>query len=105
MKAIWDSIAYIQELKSNYLLRFYYLISWKKYLKKENIWEPFSLIQYLKKLIRSFYKNYSDKLIVIFEAIDTALLIVKPTIRPTVKPIKQKKCQSANTTNNQAKKT
>ena len=37
VEAIRDSAVYAQELKSGHLLRLYYLIFWKYYLKKENI--------------------------------------------------------------------
>ena len=40
-----------------------------------------------------FYKDYSDKLIAIFEAIDIALSMIRPIIRPII--LKQKQDQSA----------
>ena len=37
VKAIWDSAVYAKELELNYLLRLYYLVFWKSYLKDKNI--------------------------------------------------------------------
>lgn len=37
IKTIQNSAVYIKKSKSGHLLELYYLISWKKYLKKENI--------------------------------------------------------------------
>ena len=36
IETICNSIVYTKKLKSNYLLKFYYLFSWKDYLEKEN---------------------------------------------------------------------
>ena len=37
VEIIWDNIVYARESKSSYLLGFYYLVLWKRYLKEENI--------------------------------------------------------------------
>lgn len=37
---IWNSAVYAKELVIKYLLKFYYLIFWKNYSKKENTWQP-----------------------------------------------------------------
>lgn len=47
------------------------------------------MVQQLKKLISLFYQNYFDKPIVISPAINTALSIVRPTVKP-IKFFKQK---------------
>ena len=39
MEVIWDRAIYANKAKS-YLPGLYYLVAWKKYSKKENIWEP-----------------------------------------------------------------
>ena len=88
VKAIQDSAVYSKESKLGYLPEFYYLVSWKGYLVKENIWKPALAIQHLRKLISSFYKDYLIKPIVTSKAIDTILLMAKPNIRPMT--LKQK---------------
>lgn len=40
VEGIWDNTFYAKELVVDYLPDFYYLISWKGYLKEENTWEP-----------------------------------------------------------------
>lgn len=82
IETIWDSVVYIQVSESGYLLELYYLISWKGYFKEKNTWEPASAVQYLQKLINLYYKDYLDKLIVIFLAINIVLLIIRSTIKP-----------------------
>ena len=44
VEEIWDSVVYVKESKSGYLLGFYYLVSWKRYPKEENTWMPASAI-------------------------------------------------------------
>ena len=107
MEAIWNNVVYARELESGYLPSLYYLVSWKGYLEEENIWEPVSAVWYLRKLINLFHKDHPDKLTAIFPAINTASSIARLTIRSIVKPIeplKEKREQSANSTNKQAKK-
>ena len=36
VEAIWDSAVYARESESGHLPGFYYLVSWKRYLKEEN---------------------------------------------------------------------
>ena len=102
LKAICDSAVYARELKSGHLPGLYYLVFWKDYLKEENNREPYSAIQYLRKLISLFYKVHLDKPIAISKVIDTALPIARPTIKPAAKPttLKQKRVWSpGNNTN------
>ena len=40
VEKIQDSAVYMRESESGYLPGFYYLVSWKRYLEEENIWEP-----------------------------------------------------------------
>ena len=44
VEAIRDSAVYTRESESGHLSGFYYLVSWKKYPEKDNIWEPASAI-------------------------------------------------------------
>lgn len=47
IERIGNSIVYEKNLTANHPLSFYYLISWKSYLKKENIWELTLAVQHL----------------------------------------------------------
>lgn len=75
----------------------------KKLFEKKNIWELTSIIQYLKKLINLFYKNYLNKLLAIFFAINTPILMIRLTVK-LIKLAKQKQRQSINNFNKQTKK-
>ena len=44
VEAIWNSKVYAKKSESGHLPGFYYLVSWKGYLKEENIWEPASAV-------------------------------------------------------------
>ena len=44
INVIWDSTVYSKKLITNKLSIIYYLILWKSYPKKENIWEPALMI-------------------------------------------------------------
>ena len=59
------------------------------------------MVQHLRKLISLFHENHPDKPTAIFETINTALSMAKSIVQPTA--IKQKRGQSANNTNKQAK--
>ena len=67
------------------------------------MWEPFSAIQHLKKLIRLFYNNHPKKPIVTSPSINSALLMVRLTIKPTKPTIKQKQSQPVYSINKKAK--
>ena len=102
VEAIQDSAVYAKESESSHLLGLYYLVSWKGYSEEENIWEPDSAFQQLRKLISLFHKDHPNKPSATCPAIDNALLTARPTVRPTVKPmepLKQKRGQPANSTN------
>ena len=43
---IWDSVVYAKE-SADQLLGLYYLVLWKGYFEKENIWGPSLAIQHL----------------------------------------------------------
>ena len=89
VKAIQNSAVYARESESGYLPSLYYLVSWKEYPKEKNTWEPALIVQHLKKLIRSFYKEHPDKPTATFPTIDTAPSMTRPTVKPTG-PLKQK---------------
>ena len=91
VEAIRDSAVYARESELGHLPGLYYLISWKDYPEEENTWEPYSAVQHLRKLIRLFHKDYPDKPTATFKAIDTALLMARPTIKPTDQPSTQRK--------------
>ena len=103
VKAIWDSTVYVKELKSGHLSGLYYLISWRRYLEEKNIWGPASAVQYFRKLISLFHKDYLDKPTTTSSAIDIAPPMARPTVKPT-EPPKQKQGRPANSTNKRAKK-
>lgn len=86
VESIKDSIIYVREL-DGHLLGLYYLLFWKGYPEKKNIWEPVSAVQYLWKLIKNVYIEYSDNLIATFSLINVALPIVKLNIKPTKQSI------------------
>ena len=103
--AICNSAVYVRK-PADYLPKFYYLVSCKDYLKEENIWELYSAVQYLRKLISLFHKDHPDKLIAIFEAINTAPPIARLTIKLAANSaLKQKQGHlSGNSFYKQAKK-
>ena len=43
VKAIWDSAIYAKE-SEGHVPGLYYLVAWKSYSKKKNIWEPISAV-------------------------------------------------------------
>lgn len=75
-EAICNNEVYTRKLE-DYLSGFYYLVSWKDYLKKENIWELVLVIQYLQRLVTTFYKKYLKKLRAIFLLIDSTLSMTR----------------------------
>ena len=111
MEAIFNSVVYARESKSGYLPDLYYLVFWKNYLEEENTWKPYLAVQYLKKLISLFYKDYPNKPTATSKTINTTLPMVRPIIKPTAKPtvrpmtLKQKQGQlPGNNSSKQAKK-
>lgn len=79
---IWDNIVYAR--KSNrYLLKLYYLLFWKGYLKDENINKPALVVQYFWKLAEIFNKENFDKSIAIFLFVNATPPMAKPIIKST----------------------
>lgn len=102
VEAIWDIVVYRRKSKSGYLPKLYYLVSWKKYSKKENTCKPTLIVQYLGKLINSFHNNYLDKPITISETIDKAPPMARPIVKPiaiTIGFLKQKQKRLVNSLN------
>ena len=93
------------ESESDHLLSLYYLVAWKGYPKEKNTWKTFLVVQHLKKLIRLFHKNHSEKLTATFLHINSALAMARPTVKSTAKSItKRKQSRPVNSTNKWAKK-
>ena len=96
IEAIWNSIVYVNKVEG-YLLGLYYLLAWKKYSGKRNTEEPSSVVQYLKKMINSFYKKHPEKPIATSLLINSTLPIARPTVKPTrPSSTKEKQGQLAN---------
>ena len=87
IEAIWDSTVYVMESESSHLPRFYYLVAWKGYAKKKNTWETFLAVQYLGKLIRSFYKDHFKKPIATSPPIKSAPPMARLIVKLTAKSI------------------
>ena len=89
VEAIWDSTVYARE-SEGHLPGLYYLVLWKGYPKEENTWEPALVVQYLRKLISTFHKDYLEKPTATLPPINTALPMVRSTIRPEAQITKWK---------------
>ncbi len=73
VKAIINSMVDSQQTNdSNQMSGLYYLVLWKGYLEKKNTWELLLAVIHLWKLISTFHKEYSEKLIVISPPLDSA---------------------------------
>ncbi len=81
VKAICDRAVYAKK-SEDHLPGLNFLVSWKDYPKKENTWEPTSVVLHLRKLISNFYYNHSEKSTATFQPIDSALPIARHTIKP-----------------------
>ena len=79
VEAIRDGAVYAKEA-DGHLLRLYYLVTWKGYLKENNTWKPFSAVMYLRKMVNTFHKDYPEKPTVTWALLDSALPMAKPTI-------------------------
>ena len=109
---IWDSVVYVKE-SAGQLPGLYYLVLWKSYPKKKNLWEPVSAIQYLQRFVTTYHKNNLEKPTATSALVDTALPMAKPSTSfrpmPTTEILIKWKCgRPANSTttitNKQAKK-
>ena len=86
VEAIRDSAVYAKEA-NGHLPGLYYLAAWKGYLEEKNIWEPFSAVMHLRKMVSTFYKDHSEKPTAISAPLDSAPPMAKPTVQL---PAKQK---------------
>ena len=80
VEAIQDSEVYAKKA-NKHLLGLYYLIIWKNYPKKENIWEPFLVVIHLWKLVSTFYKDHPKKPIATSAPLDSTPPMGKPRIQ------------------------
>ena len=69
-------------MDDNYLLSFYYLISWNGYPQEENTREPALTMLYFCKFINIFYYDYLKRPIITSLLIDSAPWMARPTIKP-----------------------
>lgn len=81
IEVIKNGKIYAKELPKNHLLGFYYLVSWKNKSKAKNTWEPILTLQYLRKLLNNFHKDYQDELTPTFPWVNVKLAIVKPSAK------------------------
>ena len=104
VEAIQHSAVYANKLESGHLPGLYYLVAWKGYPKEENIWEPSSAIQHLKKLINFFDKDHPEKSTATSLPINSAPPMARPTVKPTAKATStQKQGRPANSASKRAK--
>ena len=92
VEGIWDSAVYTKESAASHLQGLYYLIFWKGYPKEENIWEPASVVQHLRKLLSALYKDNPGKPTATSPPVDTVPPIAWPHSKP-IKAAKQKRSQ------------
>ena len=77
VERIYNSIVYARELAAGHLSGLYYWVSWKDYFKDKNTEKLITVMQHFQKLVSTFYKDQSNKLIATFLPIDSALPIAK----------------------------
>ena len=85
VEIIWESAIYANVFESGHLPGLDYLVIWKNYSEEKNIWKLLSIVQYLKKLISSFYKDYLERPTATSPPINSTPLIARPTVKPTTK--------------------
>ncbi len=90
VEAIFDNVVYARELEGH-LPAFYYLVLWKGYPKKENTWEPASVVIHLRKLISNFYYDHLEKPTATSSPINSAPPMAKPIVKLGVKTLSKPK--------------
>ncbi len=105
VKAICDGVVYSSKLESH-LSNLYYLVLYKEYPEEENTWEPALAIQHLWRLVTIFHHDYLDKPITTFPLINSALPMIKLTVKSKAETskTKQKQSQLTNSTSKCTKK-
>ena len=101
LEAIWNSVVYANKAKGH-LPSLYYLVAWKRYLEKENTWEPSLAVQHLKKPINSFHKKHLEKPTATSSPINSAPPMARLTVKLTSSITKRKRGRLANRANKQA---
>ena len=89
IETIINSAVYNKEAEG-YLPGLYYLIFWKDYLEEKSTWKPSSIVMHFWKMISTFYKDHSKKLMAISLPLNSAPLMAKPSIKPAKPFAKQK---------------
>ena len=89
VEAIIDSVVYAKEAKRD-LPGLYYLVSWKSYPEEESIWEPYSIVMYLQKMISTFHKDHLEKPTTTSLRFSFAPLMTKPSVKPAKLSAKRK---------------
>ena len=84
IEALYDNVVYAKEA-DEHLLKLYYLVAWKYYPEEENIWELSSAVMHLRKMVNTFFKNNSEKLIVTSALLDSIPTITKLIIKSPAK--------------------
>ena len=102
VEGIRDSTVYARKSEAGHLPGLYYLVSWKGYPKDKSIWESASVVQYLRKLVSTFYKDHSDKATATSPLMDLAPPMAKRTALPNFNG-KQKRGQLISNVQKKAK--
>ncbi len=79
VEAIIDSATYGQQANDP-MPGLYHLVLWKSYPEEENTWEPSLAVIHLRKLISTFYKEYSEKPTATFLPLDSAPPMTRPKV-------------------------
>ena len=103
VEAIRDSMVFAKKSEAGQSPGLYYLISWKEYPEEDNIWEPSSAVQHLRKLLSTFH-NYPDKTTATSLPIDTAPPMARPTVSPSQPVAKRKHGRPGKKISKRAKK-
>lgn len=82
VEEIRDRAIYAKELEESHLSGLYYLVSWKRYPKQKNTWEPVSAIQLFWRLVITYHKNYPDKSTATSPPMNTAPPMAGPIVKP-----------------------
>ena len=84
VEGICDNAVYAKKLEAGYLSGLYYLVSRESNLEDENTWKHILVVQHLRKLVNTFYKDHFNKPTIISLPINSALPIVKHTTLPNL---------------------